>query len=314
MKTKKFVIIKDVLFNSNKFSKNISKKINLDNHIVICHLFILLCTLIYGAIIGLFVGGFQIIINSIKMPIIIFGLIYISFPIFYVFDAFTDNKIDIKQVFTILLAGYSITALILVAFTPLILLFSITSVDVHFIVLLNTSIGAMAMFCGIFYIYKLFQNTHKNGQEYLSLIVGFFIIFFSGPQLLWALRPYFNYINTFTEPIKSNFYIEILKIAGAEPGLAGILALFFSTVTIFIIYNLCFSEKENINEIHKKMQTREKPMVLNEQKTDIKNLHVRKVPAALHNQYYSQPMYPPYPNPYYYHQSTNYNQTQGQKF
>ncbi len=299
-------IIGDVFHKPDKLSKNISKNINLGNYIIVCHLFTLIGSLIYGAATGFFIGGFQIIINAIKIPIIIFALLYISLPIFYVFDIFIDNKIGIKQILTILLSGYTITALILVAFTPLVLLFSITTANVHFIVLLNTSIGTMAMFCGLFYIYQLFHYTHENGQEYMSLIIGNFIIFFSGPQILWAMRPYFHKIDTFTEPIKSNFYVEIIKVAELEPGLTGILLLFFSVVTFFIIFNLCFREKSEKKEIE---TYRDKKKCVKVPKRNID-----RAPGTPSNSKpaYSPSMYPPYVYPNYYPQFVQHNQNQEQ--
>jgi hypothetical protein len=304
--------------NSKKFSKLILDNRKINDSIISFNLLILVCTFIYGSISGFFVGGFQILINAIKIPIIIFSLIYISLPIFYIFNLFTNKKIGIKQIAVVILSGFTITSLIMGAFAPVLLLFSISTGNVQFIVLLNTGIGVLAIFCGLVYIYHLFHNIHGNGNEYVPLLIGYFIIFFSAPQLLWAMRPYFHHIDGFIEPMKSNFYIEILKVAQSEPILTGILVVIFSVVGLLIIHNLI--EEKNLVIIYKnehEQKNARKKRSLKKTK-EISNVRTKVTdtsavtPHYEHRQQY--PNYPYYPyqhsyNPYWYRNSHyNYNQ------
>ena len=87
----------NILNNSDKTINNILKNENINGYIINRHLLILFCTLIYGMITGFFVGGAQIFINAIKISIILFSLIYISLPVFYVFDYITNSKIKFKS-------------------------------------------------------------------------------------------------------------------------------------------------------------------------------------------------------------------------
>jgi len=260
MAIKNFEFLNIILNKQDKFTQYILNNKNHKHNILICHIFILIGSMIYGCITGSFTGGTQILFNSVKIPIVLIGLFYISLPIFYVFDMFFYGKLKLDQIAIILLSGYIITTIILIAFTPLILLFSITTTNENFLILLNTSIGAMALFCGLVFIYNLFNRIHKNVQANIALLIGYFIIFFSGPQLIWALRPYFHSVDSFTEPVKSNFYIEILKVAANEPILTIIFTGLFSLLTLFIIMNYIFKvnvneDMESVNTNHKSRQT-----------------------------------------------------------
>ena len=294
----------NILNNSREIINNILNQKNLNKIIYRLNLLILIFTIIYGAVTGFFLGGPQIVFNAIKIPIILFSLIYISLPVFFVFNIFLNKRFRLEQMTVILLSGFSITALIMVAFAPVILLFSITTANVHFIILLNISIGVMALLCGLFFIYRIFHNIHKNGTEFAPLIMGYFIILFSAPQLLWALRPYFHHNDGFIEPIKNNFYIEILKVAETEPLLTAVLILIFSLVSILIIYNLT-EEQESIviNIKDQKHRNNKKKRSIRKIK-DISQIKAKIINNSKLPSHYDQkdqyPAYPYYPYPYYY--------------
>jgi hypothetical protein len=228
---------------SNEIFRLVTKKKNLNQYIIKFHLIILILSMVYGAITGSFIGGTQILINTIKIPIVIFSLIYISLPVFYVFNLFVKKKLEFTQALLVLLIGFTLTTLVMVSFAPVVLLFSLTTSGVNFIVLLNSAVGALALLCGLSYIYLIFRGSYKKSYEYGSLIIFYFMIIFSAPQLLWALRPYFHHIPGFVEPMKSNFYFELYNVAVQEPLLTAALIFIFGIVAILIIFNL---EENNI--------------------------------------------------------------------
>ncbi|UCH88177.1 MAG: hypothetical protein JSV49_07880 [Thermoplasmata archaeon] len=238
-------VLNDVLTNNGKIIANIKKNRKLDKYIIGFNSLILIFTLIYGATTGFFVGGYQVILNAVKIPLIILGMLYISLPVFYVFNFVIDKKLEFKKLTTILLAGFTVTTLILCAFSPLIVLFSISTADVNFIVLLNSSIGVMALFCGMVLIYQLFHKIYNKKRQHVSLIIGYFVMFLAGTQLIWIFRPYLHYIGTFAEPGKSNFYIEIARIAAVEVHLTAAFLVIFILLAAIFIFSLFFSEPDS---------------------------------------------------------------------
>jgi hypothetical protein len=275
---------------SSEIFKLVTKKKDLEKYIIKFHLIILILSMIYGAVTGSFIGGTQILINAIKIPIVIFSLIYISLPVFYVFNLFVKKKLEFSQALLVLLIGFTLTTLVMIAFAPVVLLFSLTTSGVNFIVLLNSAVGALALLCGLSYIYLIFRGSYNKSYEYGSLIIFYFIIIFSAPQLLWALRPYFHHISGFIEPMKSNFYIEIINVAVQEPVLTGALIFIFGIVAILIIFNL---EENNIipKPPQKKMEDDGRFIKPDEVIKPDDNISMR-----FQNQ---QPT--PRPYPYYYH-------------
>ena len=125
------------------------------------------------------------------------------------------------------------------------------------------------------------------------------------------MRPYFHHIEGFIEPMKSNFYIEILQVAQTEPLLTAVLVLIFSVVGILIIYNLIeekntiiFSRVEHEQKSDGKKRSIKKIKEISQVKTKVTdNL---KIPA-----YYEQkqqyPTYPYYSYPYNYNPYWNEN-------
>jgi hypothetical protein len=294
-----FSVLNDLIKNDGKMREDIRLNRNLDKYILECHLFILLFSFLYGVVTGLFVGGLQILLNAVKIPVVIFGIIYISLPIFIVFNAFLDNNINVKQIIATFMAGFAIFTIILATFAPLILLFSTTTADVEFIILMHTSVGALGLFIGFIMIFQLNRVLHTNRRDIAAILLSYFIIFFSGSQLIWAMRPYLHYSPTIVEPIKSNFYIEIFKVMAADPGLSALFILIFGLVALIIVYNLYF--KQEIDPLffigEELPPDKDKNNVDVEEMPKRKRRQSRKAPL---NQSYPYQYY--YPYPYYYQQ------------
>ena len=93
---------------------------------------------------------------------LLFLTLYICVPTFYILDSLVGGALSLRQMLTIILAGFTIMATILLAFLPVTLFFLLTTADYTFIVLLNVAIfglggvGALVYFLqGYFTIYRL---------------------------------------------------------------------------------------------------------------------------------------------------------------
>ncbi|MFX0169931.1 MAG: hypothetical protein ACFE89_11325 [Candidatus Hodarchaeota archaeon] len=132
--------IEMALKNRTQLFANIHDNRNLTKYFIDLQLAILLFTFIYGASMGLFSGGLQILYAALKIPILIFLTLYICVPTFYVLDSLVGGALSLRQMLIILLSGFTIMATILVAFLPVALFFLLTSFDYTFVVLLNVFI------------------------------------------------------------------------------------------------------------------------------------------------------------------------------
>jgi len=94
--------------------------------------------------------------------LLLFLTLYICVPTFYVLDSLVGGALSLRQMLTVLLAGFTIMVTILLAFLPVTIFFLLTTSDYTFIVIINVvvfglgGIGALVYFLqGYFTIYRL---------------------------------------------------------------------------------------------------------------------------------------------------------------
>jgi hypothetical protein len=226
--------------------------------------------LLYGAILGVYVGGPQIILNAVKIPMLFFITYYISVPIIFIVDAMIDNKITFSQMALMVSLGFTSTAIILAAFTPLMLFFILTTQNYFFIVILNISICSFAGYFGLLSLLTSFKRFHRNTNWSPSLIIGSFIIIFVGTQLAWTLRPFFHSTNVFTRPISGNFYIALARLIDQEPALAFILITIFGFVGLIVTISRLSTNNDPLDSL----KTENKDGAKNKKKQHNESLYI----------------------------------------
>jgi hypothetical protein len=237
MSKNNFPKISELAWEQKNIIENVKMNRDLNRYILGCHVLILICTIIYGAVLGYYAKGEQIILDAIKIPILFLITLYIAIPIFFIVDALQGNKISMGQISTLILLGFSSASIVLIAFTPLMFFFIFTTLEYSFIAILNIVICGFAGYFGIFSIYSSFKQFHKSTTWYPSLMIGSFIIIFVGTQLAWTLRPFFHISSQFTRPISGNFYVALARLIEENPIVSIILITIFGLIAAIITYN-----------------------------------------------------------------------------
>ncbi|MFX1563142.1 MAG: zinc ribbon domain-containing protein [Promethearchaeota archaeon] len=154
--------VETVLKNRRQLFANIHDNRQLTQYFMDFQIAIFLFAFIYGASMGLFSSGIQILYSAFKIPLLLFLTLYICVPTFYVLDSLVGGALSLRQMLTILLAGFTIMVTILLAFLPVTVFFLLTTSDYTFIVIINVivfglgGIGALVYFLqGYFTIYRL---------------------------------------------------------------------------------------------------------------------------------------------------------------
>jgi len=245
-----FSLVSKVIHEQEKIIEDIKKKRMLKEYFVENNIMIFLCTLIYGAVLGTYVDSNQVVINAIKIPLLFFVTLYISLPIFYILEQILGNKVDLTQIAMMLLTGYLIAAIIMLAFTPFMLFFILTAKEYYFTIFLNIGIMGLSGYFSLYYIYRNYVLFHDNRKWYPSFVTGSFIIAFVGTQLSWALRPYFHSYDKFTRPTQGNFFVAMAETAAEEPIIASSLLCSFGFVAFLItlLFLQNSSTRKQINE------------------------------------------------------------------
>ncbi|MFX1256074.1 MAG: zinc ribbon domain-containing protein [Promethearchaeota archaeon] len=158
--------VETVLKNRRQLFANIHDGRQLNQYFVDFQIAIFFFTLIYGACMGLFSGEIlQVLYSAIKIPLLLFLTLYICLPTFYVLDSLVGGALSLRKMLTILLAGFTIMATILVAFLPVMLFFLLTTPDYTFIVLLNVAIFGLAGFGALVYFLQGYFSIYSLETE-----------------------------------------------------------------------------------------------------------------------------------------------------
>ena len=203
---------------------------------------------IYGAIMGSFQGGLQILASAIKLPALYLLTLIICLPTLYFYEVVSGSKRTFPQYLAILLASMSIISVMLFGFAPVTLFFRLSINDYRFFTLLNVFFLSVTGLIGIRFLYDamlslatpnlkvkpdIFEDE-EEAKEYVSqeislsqqrtfVIRAWLILYaFVGSQLGWTLRPFFG---APSEPfalfrnLESNFYFHMFELVISMFGL-----------------------------------------------------------------------------------------------
>ena len=109
---------------------------------------------IYGAILGAYGGGLQIISSAIKLPALYLLTLLICLPTLYFFDILSGSKLNFRQYLTMALTAVAIISVLLFSFAPVILFFLISIKDYLFFLLLNVVVMGITGAIGVRLFYK----------------------------------------------------------------------------------------------------------------------------------------------------------------
>jgi hypothetical protein len=252
-------MMKDLLIKREKVVEHIQQKKDLYKYILACNIVIILCSAVFGIVTGTFVGGIQILFNAVKLPMLFLTCLYMALPVFYVVSLYSNCKIELPQMTSMLFGSFSIGSLIMVAFSPFVLLFAITTNNVPFMQLLMVMICGLFGVCSLIFLCQFYRTMHKTDNWKVSMLSGSFVLFISGPQLAWVFRPYFEpYGGMFIRPLDSNFYAIMVDAAVKEPVVAGTLLFIFILIIVMLLYSVLMVQPSKLEKDGSTEQTQSK--------------------------------------------------------
>jgi hypothetical protein len=177
---------------------------------------------LYGFVLGIQHSIWQGLASAVKLPLLFLLTIIITLPTLFIFGSLIGTGRTFMQTIVILLAGTTIIALVLVALSPVTLLFGMTTSSYAFFKLLNVGIFVVAWFLGAAFFRAIYappiqagnqtpsyHGTHDDDQEHTAetnkteqaaenhnKIQSYFIRFwfllygFVAVQIAWMLRPF----------------------------------------------------------------------------------------------------------------------------
>lgn len=170
----------------------------------------------YGLVVGISVGGWQILYNPVKMPWILLFTLVLCLPSLYIFSAYAGSRLSFVQTSAIAFTATAVVATILVGFAPITWFFMFTAPNAyHFTILFNVLVFAIAGFFGVQFLFRAARGIGRNLVESVPLrqTLGWWVILYAlvGAQMAWLLRPFFNQTDVFLRPRRGNFFMAVLN-------------------------------------------------------------------------------------------------------
>lgn len=170
----------------------------------------------YGFVVGISVGGWQILYNPIKMPWIFIFTLLLCLPSLYIFSAYSGSTLSMAQTAAVAFSATAVVATILIGFAPITWFFMFTAPDAYsFSVLLNVFVFAVAGFFGVQFLFRAAGGLGEErvGGTPLQQTLMWWVVLYGvvGAQMGWLLRPYFNQTDVFIRPRSGNFFVAVLR-------------------------------------------------------------------------------------------------------
>ncbi len=145
--------------------------------------------MIVGAALGSYRGGEQILYAAIKLPLVLLGTAALSAPVLTAIGSALGRRSRLAVDFALVMSALAFGALIVVAFTPLIMLGRAVDISYHHMILATVAVFAIGGLAALLMIVR--AMSIEGGKGWRTSVAGLCIVFVMvGGQLAWALRPY----------------------------------------------------------------------------------------------------------------------------
>jgi hypothetical protein len=168
-------------------------------------LVILLCSALYGIIVGTFSGGMQFWIAPLKIVAGLFISGLICLPSLYIFTCLSGSQARLAEV-TGLLAGFlMLMTIMLVGFAPVAWIFSQSTESLTCMGALHLVFWFVAVAFGVRFMLGAF--SHSNAKTHLGLDVWIVLFVLVALQMTTALRPILGKADTVL-PKEKKFFLS----------------------------------------------------------------------------------------------------------
>lgn len=184
---------------------------------------IILFTFFYGVIMGSYNSFAQAISTGMKLWLLFTLTLIICFPSFYIVQLILGSKIKIVQLLIILLSGFVMVSVTMLAFAPIVLFFQLSGDNYHFLQLLHVFVfgfsGVFGMKVVLDALTSIFEGKGIYPKIGLNVFKIWIIIFaFVGMQLSWNMRPFLGSkqmnFQLFRTETQGNFYGAVFSAIG----------------------------------------------------------------------------------------------------
>lgn len=220
---KHLAIIEMILRDRRRFFGEIRDGIGLSAKMRAMLLSSIIFMALYGAVMGSTQGTvWQVLSSAVKLPILFLATLVVCSPTLYFFNTIFGSNQSLTQNFALILTAITVTAVILLSFSPIVLFFMLTTSGYQFFKLLNVGVFAIAGFIGVLFLSRGMAIVSDGGREGVRArrnVVRLWILIYAfvGSQMAWMLRPFIGAPGMEFELFRQmggNFYANIIASIG----------------------------------------------------------------------------------------------------
>jgi len=177
---------------------------------------------LYGAVMGSTHSLWQALSSAVKLPLLFLATLVVCSPTLYFFNLIFGSNQSLAQNFTLILTAITVTAVLLLSFSPIVLFFLLTTSHYQFFKLLNVGVFAIAGLVGVMFLsqgMRVVSDSGKEGARARRNVVRLWILIYAfvGSQMAWTLRPFIGAPAMPFEMFRQlggNFYANIFASIG----------------------------------------------------------------------------------------------------
>jgi hypothetical protein len=161
---------------------------------------------LYGLTVGLYAGGWQVVYNAIKFPLLLLATLALCALALYMLNSLVGARLSLGQTVAVVLSAILVTATLLLSLTPPLGFIMLTSLrDYHLVVLLNLVVVAIAGAGGVGFAFQATAGMHTEPElrrRCLGVMRAWMVLYgVVGLQMLWLFRPFFRQTEVFIRPL-----------------------------------------------------------------------------------------------------------------
>lgn len=181
---------------------------------------------LYGAVMGSTHSLWQALSSAVKLPVLFLATLVVCSPTLYFFNLIFGSNQSLAQNFVLILTALTVTAVLLLSFSPIVLFFLLTTSHYQFFKLLNVGVFTIAGVVGVLFLSQGMRVVSGSGGEGAGArqsVVRLWILIYAfvGSQMAWTLRPFIGAPGLEFELFRQlggNFYANVFASIGEVLG------------------------------------------------------------------------------------------------
>jgi len=165
-----------------------------------------LLSALYGFTVGLYAGGWQILYNVVKLPLLFLATLALCVLALYMLNSLAGARLSLLQTAAVVLTAIVATTMLLASLAPPLGFLMLTSLrDYHFVVFINLLVGCLVGAGGVRFAFQAAAAAHVDEivrARCLRIMRIWLLIYGAvGLQMVWIFRPFFRQTDVFIRPL-----------------------------------------------------------------------------------------------------------------